>query len=59
MIYLKKFNRGETELVGAVLKGDQYQILSLPGNATMTVPGKISKINYTKSLLIELEAHHN
>ena len=41
----QKFNTDEDEPVGTVMIGIDHQHICVPGNATITVPGKSSKIN--------------
>ena len=39
--------------------GTDHQPICVPGNATITVPGKISKVNNKESYMLETAAHAN
>ena len=60
--HLKKhqnFNTDKDELVSTAMIGTDHQPICVPGNATITIPGKISKINNKSSYMLETAAHAN
>ena len=61
--HLKKkhqhFNIDKDEPVGTVMIGTDHQPICVSGNATIMVPGKISKINNKGSYMLETAAHTN
>ena len=62
-IILKKthqnFNTNKNEPVGTVMIGTDHQPICVPGNATITVLVKTSKINSKGSYMLENAAHAN
>ena len=62
IIDLKKcqnFVNGEDKLPGTVTVGINNQPICVPGNATITVPGKLSKLVNKGSYMVELAVHNN
>ena len=62
IIFKKKhqnFSTDKDEPVGTVMIGTDHQPICVPGNATITVPGKISKVNNKGSYMLETAAHAN
>ena len=55
----QNFNIDKDWLVGTVMVGTDYQIICVPGNAIITVPGKISRINNKGSYMLETAVHAN
>ena len=55
----QNFNIDKDEQLGTVMVGTDHQPICVPGNATITVPGKISKINNKGSYILETPAHAN
>ena len=55
----QNFNTDKDEPVGRVMIGTDYQPFCVPGNATITVPGKILKVNNKGSYMLETAAHAN
>ena len=52
-------NTDKDEPVGTVMIGTDHQPVCVPGNATITVPGKILKVNNKVSYMLETAAHAN
>ena len=50
---------GEDEPAGTVMIGTNKQPICVPGNSTITVPGKLSKLVKKGSYMVELAAHNN
>ena len=50
---------GEDEPAGTVTIGMNKQPICVPGNSTITVPGKLSKLVKNGSYLVESAAHNN
>ena len=55
----QNFSTGKDEPVGTVIIGTDHQPICVPGNATITVPGKISKVNKKGSYMLETAAYAN
>ena len=55
----QNFNTDKDEPVSTVMIGTDHQPICVPGNATITVPGNISKVNNKGSYMLETAAHTN
>ena len=55
----QNFNTDKDEPVVTVMTGTDHQPICVPGNATITTPGKTSKVNHKRSYMLKTAAHGN
>ena len=53
----QNFIDGKDEPVGTVMIGTDHQPICVSVNATITIPGKTSKVSNKKSYMLETAAH--